>query len=128
MAGELRRSEERGGASGCREADCREVTRRVRVGRRRVFEGQRREDESHDGDPGDDPEERPPGVRLSLDPAHQRPERYCTEDADVHDHGRVAQLVLREAEGERRYRPDQQQARAEPLDHVPGQEHAGILG
>ena len=79
--------------------------------------------ERHRGDPGDDPEQRPPGVRLGLQAADERAERDRAEDAHVHDHGGVAQLARRVADRQRRHGGDQQQARAEALDDVAGDVH-----
>ena len=118
VARELRGAEERGHAADCRQADRRQVARRVGVGGRRVVEGQHGEDERHDRDRRDDPEQRSPGVRLGLQPADERAERDRAEDAHVHDHRRVAQLVRRIADRERRNGGDQQQARAQALDDV----------
>jgi hypothetical protein len=128
VAGQLRDAEERGHAADGGQPDRGQVTRRVGVRGRGVLEGQHDEHDGRGRDAGDDPEQRPPGAGVGLQAADERPERDGAEDAHVHDHGGVAQLVLREADGQRRDRGDQQQARAQPLDDVPGDEHAGVLG
>ena len=74
---------ERGHASRRPRARWREqVQRRGRVSRRGVLEGQQRQHQRRQRDPGDDPEQRPPGVRRGLDAADRRararPHRRCT--------------------------------------------------
>ena len=83
--------------------------------------------ERHGRDRGDDPEQRSPGVRLRLQAADERAERDRAEDAHVHDHRRVAELVRRIADRQRRNGGDQQQAGAQALDHVADDEHLRVL-
>jgi hypothetical protein len=75
-------AEERGHAADGRQRDRRQIARRVRIGGRRVVERQHGQDQRADRDRGDDPEQRPPGVRLRLQPADRRaraqPPRRCT--------------------------------------------------
>ena len=110
-----------------RQGDRRQVPRRVGVGGRRVLERQHGQHQGRDRDPGDDPEQRPPRVCLRLQSPDERAERDGAEDAHVHDHRRVAQLVGRIADRKRRHRSDQQEAGAQPLDHATRGVHAGIL-
>ena len=53
----------------------------------------------------------------------QRARRDRAEDAQVEDHRRRAELAHRVAQDQRRRRGDEQQARAQPLQHVPDDEH-----
>ena len=93
VARELRGAEERGHTTNGRQRDRRQVPRRVGIGGRRVLERQHGQHQGRDRDPGDDPEQRPPRVCLRLQSPDERAERDGAEDAHVHDHRRVAQLV-----------------------------------
>ena len=99
------------------------VPRGAAVGRRGIFEGQQRQQQRHDGDAGHDPEQWPPGMERRLGAADQRARRHGPEDAHVHDHRCPAQLGGRVAKEQRRRGRDQQQAGAQALQHVPGDEH-----
>jgi hypothetical protein len=122
---QLRGAPERGHRAGRGQADGESVTRRGRVGRRSVLEGQQRHQQARRGDPGHDPEQRPPGVERRLGAAHQRAGRYRSEDAQVEDHRGPAQLADRKAEEQGRRGGDQQHAGEQALQDVPGDEHAG---
>ena len=124
---ELGGAVERRHAADRREPDRRQVPRGVGIGGRGVVEGQQREDECRHRDGRDDPEQRPPGVRLRLQAADRRAERHRAEDAHVHDHRGRAQLARRVADRQRRHCGDQQQARAEALEHVARDVHRGAL-
>ena len=63
---------------------------------------------------------------LAWMPPIERAERDRAEDAHVHDHGGRAELATPEAERQRRHGRDQQQARAQTLQHVAGDEHRRI--
>ena len=104
-----------------------QVARRVEVGRRGVVERQRGHHQSQQRDRGDDPEQRSPRVRLGLHAADERAERDRAEHAHVHDHGGVAQLVLRKADRQRRRGGDQQHAGGQALQDVSADEHARVL-
>ena len=127
MARKLRGAEERSHTTDDRKRDGRQVTRRVGVRGRRVLERQHGQHQGQEGDPGDDPKQRPPAARLRLQSPDERAERHGAEDAHVHDDRRVSQLVRRIADRKRRHRSDQQQARAQPLDHPTRDVHARIL-
>ena len=107
--------------------DGRQVTRCVEVGRRGVVERQRGHHQGQQRDRGDDPEQRSPRVCLGLHPADERAERDRAEDAHVHDHGRVAQFVLRKADRQRRRGGDQQHAGGQTLQDVSADEHARVV-
>ncbi len=66
-------------------------------------------------------------MRLRLQAADERAESDRAEDAHVHDHGGITELVRRETDREWRNGGDQQQAGAETLDHVARDEHLGVL-
>ena len=102
--------------------------RRRPVGRWRLLKGQQREHQRSGRDRGDDPEQRPPAARMGLDPAHGRPEGHRPEDAQVHDHRGLTELRRAVAEGQRRHGRDQQQARAQALQHPADNEHGRGLG
>ena len=127
MARKQRGAEKRSHTTDDRKRDGRQITRRVGVRGRRVLERQHGQHQGQDRDPGDDPKQRPPTARLRLQSPDERPERHGPKDAHVQDDCRVAQLVRRIADRKRRHRSDQQQARAQPLDHATRDVHARIL-
>ena len=127
VAGQLRGADEAGAAADRRQPDGPQVARSVEIGRRRVVERQRGHHQRKQRDRRDDPEQRPPGVRLGLRAADERAERDRAEHAHVHDHGGVAQLFLRKADRQRRRGGDQQHAGGQALQYVAGDEHARVL-
>ena len=65
---------------------------------------------------------------VGRDSAEHRPGRDGAEDAYAQDHRGGPELLGAEAERQGRDGGDQQQARAQPLQNVSGDEHRRILG